>query len=312
MICVPTRTSLLGDIRYFDGILFNVKDLDKTTWDLPTLRSPIQKYIFAANYSAEEYPVCSPIYDGYFNWTWSYRLDSLIPYSYITVYNLNYEDLGFDLHWNKVMKPIDERLKSMLQSKSKAAAIFLDNCDSSSTREVLLKQLQRELAKYNLTVDVFGKCGTIRCGRKNINSFYYKLKTTYYFYLALEEVIAKDYITANIITAYKHNAVPIVYSGADYNRHIPPYSYLDLRQLGVTVLAKKMHRIIQNKEMYYDFFRWRNHYIVKETMGMDFCTLCEIMNNPAWLSAKLSVTTFRKWWNPNYEQRCKRHENFIF
>lgn len=70
---LTTNRSLLDDIRYFDGILFNVKDLDKTTWDLPTLRSPIQKYIFVANDSAEEYPVCSPIYDGFFNWTWSYR-----------------------------------------------------------------------------------------------------------------------------------------------------------------------------------------------------------------------------------------------
>lgn len=107
----------------------------------------------------------------------------------------------------------------MLQFKSKAAAIFLDKCDSSGNREILVKKLQKELAKYNLTVDVFGKCGTFRCGRKNINSFYYKLKTTYYFYLALEEVIAKDYITANVITAYKYNAVPIVYSGANYNRY---------------------------------------------------------------------------------------------
>lgn len=70
---LTTNRSLFGDIRYFDGIIFNLQDVSKGTQELPKVRNKYQKYIFAANDSADNYPICDPVYDNFFNWTWTYK-----------------------------------------------------------------------------------------------------------------------------------------------------------------------------------------------------------------------------------------------
>lgn len=65
--------NFLGDLRYFDLILFNLQDVSQESQRLPGLRSSSQKYMLVANDSSDNYPVCNPIYDDFFNWTWSYR-----------------------------------------------------------------------------------------------------------------------------------------------------------------------------------------------------------------------------------------------
>ncbi|XP_075982374.1 alpha-(1,3)-fucosyltransferase C-like [Anticarsia gemmatalis] len=209
------------------------------------------------------------------------------------------------------MKSIDKLSKSLLQSKSKAAAIFLDKCNTTSKREKFIKQLQIELAKYNLTVDIFGKCGPLKCARKSMNACYYRLKTTYYFYLAFEDSIAPDYITTSVLNGYLHNTVPIVYGGAKYTKFLPPDSYIDASLLGETMLAKEMFEIIQNKEWYQDFFKWRNHYVIKEAAGMDPCVLCDFINHPAWLDIRASYVHLRKWWNPYFRQKCGTRKSYF-
>lgn len=68
-----TNRSLLGDVRYFDVVLFNLQDVSEGNILLPDLRSSSQKYVFVANDSSDNFPVCNPIYDDFFNWTWTYR-----------------------------------------------------------------------------------------------------------------------------------------------------------------------------------------------------------------------------------------------
>lgn len=70
---LTANRSLFGDLRYFDAIVFNVQDVSRDASDLPSVRSKNQKYIFAANNSADNYPVCDPRYDDFFNWSWTYR-----------------------------------------------------------------------------------------------------------------------------------------------------------------------------------------------------------------------------------------------
>lgn len=65
--------TLLGDVRYFDAILFNLQDISGDETLLPSLRSSNQKYIFVANDSSDNFPVCNAAYDIFFNWTWTYR-----------------------------------------------------------------------------------------------------------------------------------------------------------------------------------------------------------------------------------------------
>lgn len=72
--CYLTRDrSFFGDVRYFDLILFNLQDVSVDSDFLPDVRGHNQRYIFVANDSADNYPVCDSKYDNFFNWTWTYR-----------------------------------------------------------------------------------------------------------------------------------------------------------------------------------------------------------------------------------------------
>lgn len=69
-----------------------------------------------------------------------------------------------------------------------------------------------------MTIDIFGKCGNMECRRKTMKPCLWKLRKLYFFYLALEDSFAEDYVTKTVLFAYENNAVPIVYGGADYQR----------------------------------------------------------------------------------------------
>ena len=89
-------------------------------------------------------------------------------------------------------------------------------------------------------------------------------------------------------------------------RFLPPGSYLDARSLGPKKLAKLMSEIIGNKSLYYNFFRWRNHYKYKETSSTeDICKLCEMMNNETKMRQVTVWQDFRTWWNgARYKTNC--------
>jgi len=46
-----------------------------------------------------------------------------------------------------------------------------------------------------MNVDIFGRCGTENCPRKESSSCFDKLKKDYYFYLSFENSNCRDYIT---------------------------------------------------------------------------------------------------------------------
>lgn len=72
--CYITKNdSLFNDVRYFDAILFDGQDVSRDIIALPQLRSTMQKYVFVAKESSDNFPVCNKIYDNFFNWTWTYR-----------------------------------------------------------------------------------------------------------------------------------------------------------------------------------------------------------------------------------------------
>ncbi|KAG6440319.1 hypothetical protein O3G_MSEX001209 [Manduca sexta] len=309
--CYITKNkSLFEDTRYFDGIIFNLQDVSAGPHNIPRLRSTNQKFIFAANDSADNYPVCNSVYDNIFNWTWSYRADSIIRNKFFSIHNVHYDGPEDDYRWLKNMKPIDEVFKSQLVTKNKAAAIFLDKCESRSKREVFLENLNFELAKYNLSVDIYGKCG-VECSRSSMNACYWKLRKIYHFYMAMEDSLAEDYVTDSVVYGYRYNAVPIVYGQANYERYLPPHSYLNALELGEKELARSIHNLMRHKEQYFKYFNWRNHYVIKATPMLNGCALCETLNNPAWLVQKGSYSEFRKWWNPEYENRCAFYTRFL-
>ncbi|XP_063540080.1 uncharacterized protein LOC134749106 [Cydia strobilella] len=215
--------------------------------------------------SPQNFPVYDTHLNGYFNWTWTFKLDSDLRWGYFTVYNLAGQIVGpkKEMHWQE-MDPIDDETEARLSSKSVAAAWFASNCNTISEREAFAKALKRKLQRRGLLLHVYGACGHRRhrhgvCSRGNPECDKV-LEKKYYFYLAFENSLSEDYVTEKVLTALNHYTVPVVFGGANYSRFLPPGSYLDARELGAKRLAARMAAIIHehkrgNGSMYHDFFR---------------------------------------------------------
>lgn len=217
------RNYLGGDITKFDVIAFSGPQVIRMNKQaLPGKRSSHQKYAFAAIESSDYYPVCSNKLDGFFNWTWTFRLDSEVRWGYMVVRDRDNNVVGpnKDMNWIKFedMDPVSDAVKNRLQSKTKAAAWFVSNCISRSKREQIVKELQKELKQYDLTVDVYGKCGPLKCSRSDEAACFDLIKKEYYFYISFENSFSEDYATEKLLNAMQNDAVPIVYGAANYTR----------------------------------------------------------------------------------------------
>lgn len=220
---VTGNKSYLNDITKYDVVAFSASEVTRMNVNqLPTNRSQHQKYAFASIESSDYYPVCSDKFDGYFNWTWTFRLDSDVRWGYMVIWDKDNTIVGPNkvMHWIKHadMDPVSDTFKKQLKSKSIAAAWFVSNCRSKRNRENFVKELQKELIKYNLSVDVYGSCGPLKCSRDKEAECFDLIKKKYYFYLSFENSFSEDYVTEKLLNAVWNDAVPIVYGSANYSR----------------------------------------------------------------------------------------------
>lgn len=210
------------DVTKFDVILFNTIDMTGYL-ELPRVRADNQIYIFVSTESAANYPQRAELFNYFFNYTWTYKLNSDIIYPYFIVRNkLRRKIIGpaKHVHWinSTKMRSVDETIKNRLQNKTIAGAWFVTNCYAHS-RLKYAHALNHELNKYNLHIDIYGACGTKACPRDEIDTCLSKLESDYYFYLAFENSFSEDYVTEKLLNALDHYAVPIVRGGADYSRY---------------------------------------------------------------------------------------------
>ncbi|XP_004922638.1 alpha-(1,3)-fucosyltransferase C-like [Bombyx mandarina] len=293
-----------GDLTKFDGIAFNGRNMKSS--DLPRIRTGKQKYVFFNMESAENFPVCSEKFDGFFNWTATYRLDSDIPFPYIQIRNINGEIVGpkKEMVWADDFSEIDEDLSLKIANKTKAAAWFVSNCKSKSGRKKFVDDLQRALNRFKYSIDIYGSCGKLKCPRDKNNDCHSLLEKDYYFYLSLENTFAEDYVTEKLLTALQHDVVPIVYGGANYSRFLPPGSYIDGRRYKPAQLAEIMNKLMKNHKLYAEYFRWKKHYTYHDPSEVDnVCALCKALNNKKMASPN-TYYQFRKWWHPEFKRLC--------
>lgn len=224
-----TDKTLFSDLRDFDVILFNAISIASISFSaLPATRSPNQKYILMSNEPALMFSLPS-FFNGYFNYTFTYKLDSDITYRFFLIKNSKGEVIGpkKEMHWKDIndMKPISKKMKRKLRNKKTAAAWFVSHCETKSQRENVVITLMEELKfKYDLDIDIYGKCArnyhsnNMSCGPVLSEHCNALLESDYYFYLAFENSFCEDYVTEKILTATQHYAVPVVYGGANYSR----------------------------------------------------------------------------------------------
>ncbi|CAG9782536.1 unnamed protein product [Diatraea saccharalis] len=245
---------LITDVTFYDAILFDVEN----KWDPhPIERSEYQRFVFVAAESADNFPICSKVYDNYYNLTWTYKLDSDISNVYINILDKNGTVVGpkANMSWIEPMVPTPDAVIEKIKKKTKAAAWFVSNCNAKNNRRKVANNIKTALKQYGLDIDIYGWCGKMRCPKNQFTECLQLLEEDYYFYFSFENSIAEDYVTEKLLHAVMNYVVPIVYGGANYSRFLPPGSYLDAKEMDANSIAFAINKAIKNPKLYENYFR---------------------------------------------------------
>ncbi|RWS22164.1 glycoprotein 3-alpha-L-fucosyltransferase A-like protein, partial [Leptotrombidium deliense] len=214
------------------------------------------------------------------NWTATYRFDSDIvtPYAKFVAFN-NSVSTTTKVNYAK--------------GKTKKVAWFVSNCNSNNNR----LQYAQELNKY-IEVDIYGICGTKRCSRSNGNHCFDMLKRDYKFYLSFENSNCRDYITEKFFAnALDNNVLPIVMGAyaEDYDRVAPPHSFIHVDEFeSAESLAKYLHKLDKNDELYNSYFDWKGSGQFINTRF--WCRLCALLHSK---SKRRHYKDLATWWQRN-------------
>ncbi|KPI98208.1 Alpha-(1,3)-fucosyltransferase C [Papilio xuthus] len=127
--------------------------------------------------------------------------------------------------------------------------------------------LVEELGGYNLTVDIFGHCGATKCPNNDTLNCYKIIERDYYFNLVLEDSVAIDHITERMALAMMHYSIPLVKGGKEYERYLPPGSYININNQTLKELGAIIDYLIRNPDIYEYFFDWKQYYSYKQMVG---------------------------------------------
>ncbi|KAF2347144.1 Fucosyltransferase N-terminal [Trinorchestia longiramus] len=264
-------TSEDEDMKYADAVLFHLHRINQPPRDVT--RSPGQLWVWMSDESpynvfmAAKDKVLSH-YNGFFNWSMTYRMDSDVPVPY----------------GRTVPLPKDqylEKIDNYYAMKEKDIAILGSNCGGLNGRYSYIA----ELKKY-ISVDVYGRCGTLKCE----GHFFSDCETlnSYKFYLAFENTNCDDYVTEKVWwNAYHKGAVPVVMGSlkANYEKLLPPNSFIHVDDYdSPQQLAHYLQFLLDHSDEYQKYHLWRRRYRVLNEHGYfqspvyHMCRLCEALN----------------------------------
>ena len=159
----------------------------------------------------------------------------------------------------------------------------------------------KELKRYNISVDIFGKCTSSKDGCKGprdldcVNS----LRSKYKFYLAFENSICSEYITEkywNTLSSNSYN-IPVALGARlqEYQMLSPPDSFLHVRNYtGAKALAEYMRYIDKDDKKFNRYHSWRENYDLYTERKEKFeCWLCRM----AYEQPTSSRSYYSKFWS---------------
>ncbi|KAH9489390.1 hypothetical protein Btru_056349 [Bulinus truncatus] len=213
----------------------------------------------------QTYLLNTPQFQGQFNWSMTYNLDSDIP--------LLYGQLKFI----SPTPTID--YDGVYSSKTILAAWFVSHCSTQSLRGQYVDRMQKVIQ-----VDIFGRCGDHNCTFGS--NYRYKdttlclpmLSSKYFFYLAFENSLCKDYVTEKLFKLFPTaKVIPVVRGGIEYKKYFPPNTYIDSADFDTPEdLAAHLKELAQDKYRYLDMLREKSKYESVQQEGW-YCKLCEKM-----------------------------------
>ncbi|KHN84318.1 Alpha-(1,3)-fucosyltransferase C [Toxocara canis] len=277
------------------AVVFHISEWDLRTAGLPKSkdRSYRQLYVFMTMEAPPSHSrtVIAAFPPNFFNITMTYRRDSDVPYPYggYWVQPQDAKRLGFMAE----QLPYDE--KTILKSKSKSIFWLVSNCATPSKREVAVEKLSRHIG-----VDIFGKCAsneTMRNACKRNEECEQKMAAEYYFFIAAENCICKDYVTEKYWDRYGWPIVPIVMRRHIYERLLPPKSFIAMDDFGsAEQMANYLGQLMSNKSAYMEYFAWRSTGWArpwqKPPYRVAYCKLCERLYED---TSPSSIENVEKW-----------------
>ncbi|ROT60811.1 hypothetical protein C7M84_021584 [Penaeus vannamei] len=276
MKSIPSREKLLRDLRP---------------------RDPSQPWIM---FEAETHFIASTKYkvnyrtlNGVFNRTMYYRRDADILFNHGFIVGRGDDASLLPRHW--VREPLVHRANVT----GRIAVAFISNCRARSNRLLYINELQ----KYT-TVDVYGRCGRLKCGKSRYAEHEYRVDQDpclraaadkYLFYLAFENAICDDYATEKLYNLMFYPLVPVVFGGANYDDLLPPNSYIDARQYAPSELAEKLQHLAEHPQEYQTYLEWRKYYQPSTVGGSRvLCDLCTRLYDQAFYEEN-TIGDFYDW-----------------
>ncbi|KAL6097059.1 fut7 [Pungitius sinensis] len=128
-----------------------------------------------------------------------------------------------------------------------------------------------------------------------------------YFYLAMENSVAKDYVTEKLWrNGFQGGAVPVVLGPPldDYKAVAPPNSFIHVDEFAsVKDLGKYLQGLAEDKKRYNGYFTWKQHWKVK--LYTDWRErLCKICSQYDSLPQQKVYSNLEAWFNGNNTPAC--------
>ena len=227
-------------------------------------------------------------YNGIFNWTMTYRVDSDVytPYG-------NF----IPLQCKEALREVKSKI-SYAAGKTQLIAWIVSGCRAPSGRT----EYARKLAEY-LPIHIFGKCGNLTCPKGKGEIFLAEECKSqlrrHKFYLAFENSLCEDYITEKYWkNSLQNGLVPIVLGGgADYSTLAIPGSYIDAKDFQtVKQLAKYIEYLDKNDTAYNEYFEWKKKYKLESPAHLYGCALCTALHSDKRNMHKV-YEDFDKYWH---------------
>lgn len=232
--------------------------------------------------------------DNKINWTIGYRRDSDIWYPYRQIKDRTTREIPL-----KFRDPDDEdrnsvanaNMVALVENKTKMVAWFVSNCARVQSSRM---ELAQELNKY-IPVDIYGKCGPLKCDRSDSKKCYEMLDTDYKFYLSFENALCDDYITEKTFDVMKRNIIPVIYSAAPLKELLPPMSYINAEDYDTPKeLADYLNFLANNPVEYMQYFWWKEYYYVWSNDWR--CPICQKLNEQRESDKRTWYTSLEEWY----------------
>ncbi|RZC40759.1 glycoprotein 3-alpha-L-fucosyltransferase A-like, partial [Asbolus verrucosus] len=256
------------DIKTADIVIFHMHRMK--SGDLPKKRgSSDQIWAFLTDESPNHTFLAKnnlTNYNGVFNWSMTYRMDSDIPVPY----------------GRTILRktPPTEDL-TIIKRKDVLVAILGSNCGGKNKRWDYVKEL-----KKHIPVDTYGGCGTLKTCPGHFKSNCRDIDD-YLFYLAFENSNCDEYVTEKLWwNAYEKNSIPIVMGATKegYKKLLPPNSYLNIDDYAKPKDLATHIFYLNSTGKYLDYFTWKRDYQVLNEHGYfqsksyHYCRVCEALN----------------------------------